>query len=47
MILRHILMFGLAILGYGILIVINWKLALGVFLINWAINLEQRIKREE
>lgn len=42
---RFILMLCLAILGYGVLLTVSWKIALGVYLVNWAINLEQRIKR--
>lgn len=31
----------LAIVGYIILIVIDWRIAVAVWLINWAINIER------
>jgi hypothetical protein len=32
----------LQLVGYGVLIYVDWRVALGVFLCHWAINIECR-----
>ena len=46
----HVLRFKLLaiflqLIGYGILIYIDWRIALGAFLLHWAINIECRARR--
>lgn len=38
----HLFFFITFTIGYGLLLVTDWKIALGIFLIHWYINVDMK-----
>lgn len=45
-IIQYILLILIGITGYTLLFNCNWKIAIGIFLIQWSINLENALKNK-
>lgn len=47
MFMKAIFGLALAVIGYGILVITNWQIAIGVFLVIWSANIENSLKDKE